>query len=159
MLLKLGSTSFKLTALDVSLKKSSNLFSNDIALPKDIGSRKLDPPLEMILGTFEVTGGTDMLPVGTCVLTVGTSVSTVELEASSNESLVETFVLAVGFEFPLLLETSLSPLTSCCSCYGALLSGIASSFVAAAFKVAICASWNQFRRAMNLRGDSFSFTA
>nr|GEW50212.1 putative ribonuclease H-like domain-containing protein [Tanacetum cinerariifolium] len=66
---------------------------------KDNGSGKLDPPLEMILGTLEVTGGTDWLSVGTCELTVGTLVSTVELEASSNESLVETFELTVGFEF------------------------------------------------------------
>nr|GEX84411.1 hypothetical protein [Tanacetum cinerariifolium] len=99
MLLKSASSSFKLTALDVSLKESSNLFSNDITLPKDSGSGKLDPPLEMILGTLEVTGGTYRLSVGTCELTIGTSVCTVEFEARSNESLVETFVLAVGFEF------------------------------------------------------------
>nr|GEV64601.1 hypothetical protein [Tanacetum cinerariifolium] len=79
-------------------KKSSNLFSIDITLPKDKGSGKLDPPLEMIMGTYEVTGGIDRLSVRTGVLTVGTSVSTVELKASSNESLVETFVLTVGFE-------------------------------------------------------------
>nr|GEX55552.1 hypothetical protein [Tanacetum cinerariifolium] len=144
---------------DVSPKKSSNLFSNDISLPKDNGSGKLDPPLEMILGTLEVIRGTYRLSVRTGVLTAGTSVSTIELEASSNESLVETFVLAVGFEFPLLLGTSLSLLTSYCSCFGALLTGIASSFFAFSFEVAIRASWNQFRRVMNLRGDSFSFTA
>nr|GFC29029.1 hypothetical protein [Tanacetum cinerariifolium] len=159
MLLKSASTSFKLTTSDVSIKKSPNLFSNDIGLPKDSGSRWLDPPLEMILGTLKVTRGINRLPVRTGVLTVGTLVSTVELEASSNESLEETFVIAVGFEFPLLLVTSLSQLTSSCSFCGELLSGITPSFFAASFVVAICASWNQFRRAINLKGDSFSFTA
>nr|GEV03625.1 hypothetical protein [Tanacetum cinerariifolium] len=159
MLLKSAFTSFKLTALDVSPRKSSNLFSNDIALPKGSGSEKLDPPLEMILGTLEVIRGTNKLSFRKCKLTVGTSVSTVELEASSNESLVETFELGVGFEFQLLLGTSLSPLTSCCSFCRELFSEITSSFFAASFEVAIYASWNQFRRAMNLRGDSFSFTA
>nr|GEZ86588.1 hypothetical protein [Tanacetum cinerariifolium] len=65
MLLKSASISFKLTALDVSSKKSSNLFSNGIALPKYSGSGKIDPPLEMILRTLEVTGGVDRLSVRT----------------------------------------------------------------------------------------------
>nr|GEU46327.1 ribonuclease H-like domain-containing protein [Tanacetum cinerariifolium] len=99
------------------------------------------------------------LPVGTGVLTVGTLLSTVELEVSSNEPLEETFVLAVGFKFQLLLVTYLSLLTSSCSFCRALLSEIASSFFASSFEVAIYALWNQFGRAMNLRGDSFSFTA
>nr|GFA98598.1 hypothetical protein [Tanacetum cinerariifolium] len=68
MLLKSASTSFKLTVVDVSPNKSPNLFSNDIALPKDSGSRKLDPPLEIILETLEVTEGTYRLSVGTELL-------------------------------------------------------------------------------------------
>nr|GEV85316.1 hypothetical protein [Tanacetum cinerariifolium] len=159
MLLKSASTSFKLTALDVSPKKSSNLFSNHIALPKDSSSGKLDPPLEMILETLEVTGGTYRLSVGIGVLIVGTLVSIIELEASSNESLVETFVLAVRFEFLLLSGTSVSSLTSCFSFYRELLSRIISSFFAASFEVAIYPLWNQFGKAMNLRGDPFSFTS
>nr|GEX42027.1 hypothetical protein [Tanacetum cinerariifolium] len=130
MLLKSASILFKLTASDVSLKKSYNLFSNDIALPKDSGSGKHDPPLEMILETLEVTRGTNRLSIRTVV-----------------------------FEFPLLLRTSLSLLTSSYSFYGAFLFGIASSFFAVSFEVTICALWNQFGRVINLRGDSFSFTA
>nr|GEY35541.1 hypothetical protein [Tanacetum cinerariifolium] len=83
----------------------------------------------------------DFVPMNS-KLEMGTLVSTVELEASSNESLVETFELAVGFEFRLLSGTSLSLLTSCCSFYEELLSGIALSFFAASYEVAICASWN-----------------
>nr|GFA54117.1 hypothetical protein [Tanacetum cinerariifolium] len=75
------------------------------------------------------------------------------------EKFYEIFKDMMGFEFPLLLGTSLSPLTSSCSFCGALFSEITSSFFAASFKVAICGSWNQFGRAMNLKGDSFSFTA